>query len=151
MNASNNPAETLVSFFIGSWIGVTFHDPVSIVGGILNFILPDSAIFDAAKKKKHPFMFADTGIPAFLQALTDMGAKTDRMKVVIAGGAQVLDQTGVFNIGQKNYHATKSLFSANKISIHYEDIGGIQARTLSLNLGSGASFINLPSRGETKI
>ena len=142
MKSSRNPVETLVAFSIGSGIGMTIYDPVSVVGGVLNFILPESVNLNPAKRQKYPFMFADTAIPAFLNALMKLGAEPARMKVVIAGGAQVLDQTGEFNIGCRNYQAAKSIIAANQLCIHYEDIGGIQPRTLRLDMGTGNSFIN---------
>ncbi len=151
MKISNNPSETLVAFSIGSGIGMTIYDPISSVGGLLNFMLPSSTTIESAKIKKYPFMFADTGIPAFLTALEAMGTKTDRMKVVIAGGARVLDQTGVFNVGHHNYQAARLILSGYKLDINYEDIGGFHYRTLKLNIGSGASTIHYPDQRETKI
>ena len=151
MKISCNPVETLVAFSIGSGIGISVYDPVSVVGGILNFILPDSTNLNPAKHEKYPFMFADTGITAFLKALIDSGADFGRMKVVIAGGAQVLDQSGVFNIGHQNYQAAKSIIGSNRLPIHHEDIGGNHSRTLRLEMSSGKSFINLPDQGETEI
>ena len=97
------------------------------------------------------FMFADTGIPAFLTALEALGAQTDTMKIVIAGAAQVMDQTAVFNIGQKNYEATKSILSDCNLCIQHEDIGGVHTRTLKLKIDSGDIFIKFPGRRETKI
>lgn len=55
----------------------------------------------AERAEKYPFMFADSGVPVFIEALTDSGTRIENMEVVIAGGAQILDQTGVFNIGHK--------------------------------------------------
>lgn len=151
MKTSKNPAETLVAFSIGSGIGMTIFDPISNVGGLLNFMLPRSTTLDSAKSIKYPFMFADTGIPAFITALEAFEAQINRMKVVIAGGARVLDQTGVFNIGHHNYQATKLILSGYKLDIYYEDIGGNQSRTLKLNIGSGDSCIHYPDQRETKI
>jgi chemotaxis receptor (MCP) glutamine deamidase CheD len=42
MKISSTPVETLVAFSIGSGNGMTIHDPIDGIGGILNFILPDS-------------------------------------------------------------------------------------------------------------
>ena len=151
MKISNNPAETLVAFSIGSGIGMTIYDPVSAVGGMLNFILPSTSSINSEKAEKYPFMFADTGVPAFIGALTDSGAMIEKMKVVIAGAAQILDQTSVFNIGHKNYEMTISILSAYKLAIHHEDIGGVYSRRLSLNIGSGYSFINIAGQSEIKI
>ena len=151
MKTSRNPVETLVAFSIGSGIGISIYDPVSVIGGVLNFILPESTNLNPSKRKMYPFMFADSGIPAFIQALVDLGAESAHMKVVIAGGAQIMDQTGAFNIGQQNYQAAKSMIGASRLRIHYEDVGGVHPRTLRLEMSTGNSFIRLPDRGETKI
>lgn len=151
MKTSRNPVETLVAFSIGSGIGISIYDPVAVIGGVLNFILPESTNLNPAKREKYPFMFADTGIPAFLKSLIDLGANSVHMKVVIAGGARILDQTGAFDIGHQNYQAAKSIIGANGLDIHYEDIGGIHCRTLRLEMSNGQSIINLPDQGETKI
>ena len=151
IKTSNNPAESLVAFAIGSGIGITIFDPVIGLGGILNLMLPNSSQIKSAKSDKYQFMFADTGIPAFLKTLSDLGAKPQNMKVVIAGGAQILEQTGVFNIGHRNYQATKSILSAYNLAVQHEDVGGIYSRTLKLDIGSGCSFINLFGQKEIKI
>jgi chemotaxis protein CheD len=151
MKVSSNPAESLVVFSIGSGIGLTICDPVAGVGGILNLILPDSAAIPWAQAGKFTFMFADTGIPAFLSALNDLGARVARMKVVLAGGAQVLDQTGVFNIGQKNVRAAKDTLLQNKIPIYHEDLGEMHSRKLRLDIGSGNSFVGIADGEVVKI
>jgi len=151
MKISSNPVETLVAFSIGSGIGMTIHDPVGGVGGVLNFILPDSTKANGTSPAKTPFMFADTGISAFLRALFDQGAKTENLKVVIAGGAHIMDQTGVFNIGQKNLDALKTNLGDHGIKIHHEAVGGSNSRTISLEIGSGKSIIKTLGEGEEKV
>ncbi len=151
MKISSNPVETLVAFCIGSGIGMTIHDPVGGVGGVLNFILPDSTKANGTSPAKAPFMFADTGISAFLRALFDQGAKTENLKVVIAGGAHIVDQTGIFNIGQKNLDALKSNLGDHGIKIHHEAVGGSKSRTICLEIGSGKSIIKTLGEGEEKV
>ena len=151
MKISSNPVETLVAFSIGSGIGITAHDPVGRVGGLLNFILPDSTHTDGTNPAKAPCMFADTGIAAFLKALLEQGAKAETLKVVVAGGAQIMDQTGGFNIGQKNLEALKTSLGRYDIKIHHEAVGGTNSRTISLEIGSGASIIRTFGEGEQKI
>jgi chemotaxis protein CheD len=151
MRISTNPVETLVAFSIGSGMGVTVHDPVCGVGGILNFMLPDSGSANGINPDRIPFMFADTGIPAFLAALYAQDAKPDRLKVVIAGGAHIMDQTDAFNIGLKNLAALKTCFDAYPLKIHHENTGGNNSRTLSLEIGSGCSSIKIFGEGEEKV
>ncbi len=151
MKISCNPAETLVAFSIGSGIGVTVFDLDCGVGGVLNFMLPDSTCANGVHPENVPLMFADTGVPCFVKALFEQGTRPDRMKVVIAGGAHIIDQNGVFNIGERNHEALKKALANHDLKIHHEDIGGTTSRTLSLEIGSGCSCIKLFGQGEVKV
>jgi chemotaxis protein CheD len=151
LKISQNPAETLVAFSIGSGIVVSIYDPVTKAGGMLSFVLPESLAMLPAKAERHPYMFADTGLPALLEALLDIGAKTENIKVVIAGGAQIMDQKAEFNIGLKNYEAVTAFLMNNNLSIDHEDIGGISRRTLSLDIGSGCNIIQTLGQREVQI
>jgi chemotaxis protein CheD len=64
--------DLLVTYALGSCIAVAVHDPVAKVGGLLHYMLPDSAL-DAAKAQQNPFMFADTGIPRLVEAVKSRG------------------------------------------------------------------------------
>ena len=151
MKISNNPVETLVAFSIGAGIGMSVHDPVGGLGGILNFILPDSSKGNGNNPSKSPFMFADTGIAALLKSLFEQGAKVENLKVVIAGAAHIMDQSGVFNIGQKNLEALKTNLGDHDVKIYHEAVGGIKSRTISLEIGSGRSIIKTLGEGEEKV
>ena len=148
---STNPSETLVAFSIGSGIGVSMYDAVTGVGAVLNFVLPDSATILPARAKHLPYMFADTGMQTLLDALNDIGVKTETMKVVLAGGAHILDQPSGFNIGLKNHQAITSILSRKNLVLHHEDIGGCSRRTLSLDIRSGCSTIQTLGKGEANI
>ena len=151
MKISRNPVETLVAFSIGSGVGIAVHDPVCGVGGMLSFLLPDSSRANGVNPTRVPFMFADTGIPTFLDELFANNARCDRLKVVIAGGAHILDQNGAFNIGQKNLAALKARLDAYNLRIYHENTGGTNSRTLSLEIGSGCSSIKIFGEGEEKV
>ncbi len=151
MKISNNPVETLVAFSIGSGIAIAVHDPVSGIGGILSFLLPDSSMSIGINPTRVPFMFADTGIPTFMNELCANNARCDRLKVVIAGGAHIIDQNGVYNIGEKNLAALKSGLDTYSLRIYHENTGGTSSRTLSLEIGSGCSSIKIFGEGEERV
>jgi chemotaxis protein CheD len=73
------------------------------------------------------------------------------LKVVIAGGARIIDQNGAFNIGQKNLAALKTSLDAHNLKIHHENTGGSNSRTLSLEIGSGRSSIKIFGEGEERV
>ncbi len=150
MKVSNDPQDTLITYSLGSCIGVVIYDPTVKVGGLLHFMLPESEL-DKDKAKKNPYMFADTGIPALFKQTYKLGAAKQRMRVVVVGGAQVLDQKGFFNIGKRNYMAVRKIFWKNKVMVDYEDIGGSVNRTVKLDIGSGDVWLKVSGQEFVKV
>jgi len=133
---SNQPESAIVTYALGSCIAVVIHDPVSQVGGILHFMLPESSL-DASKAEKNPFMFADTGIPALFHQAYAKGAEKSRLVVCVAGGAQVIDDTAAFNIGKRNCLAVRKVLWRAGVMIRSEAVGGTESRTVRLEVGTG--------------
>lgn len=150
MKVSDDPNATLITYSLGSCIGVVIYDPVAKAGGMLHYMLPESNL-DAEKAKKNPFMFADTGIPSLFKATYELGAKKQRMKVAVMGGSQVLDQKGFFNIGKRNHTALRKLFFKNNVITSYEDVGGNVNRTVRLEMNTGDIYNKVSGNGEIKI
>jgi chemotaxis protein CheD len=130
----------LVTYALGSCIAVAMHDPVTKVSGLLHYMLPESSI-DANKAEQNPWMFADTGIPRLLEAVRAAGADGKRMVVRLAGGAQVLDSQGVFQIGKRNYLAARRILWKAGVLIAAEAVGGEVSRTTRLEVGSGRLWV----------
>lgn len=133
---SNDTDACLATFSLGSCIGVTIWDPHAHVGGLLHYMLPESAL-SPEKAKATPAMFCDSGVPLLFKSAYQMGAAKERLVVKIAGGAQLLDEKGVFNIGKRNYLALRKIFWKNNVLISSEDVGGSVSRTLKLNIATG--------------
>lgn len=150
MKISSDVESVLVTYSLGSCIGIAVYDPVARVGGILHFMLPDSSI-DPVKADRNPYMFADTGIPRLFKAAYQLGAKKQRMKIIVAGGAQILDQKGFFNIGKRNHLAVRKMFWKNNVMIDYEDIGGNVNRTVRMAVGSGKVWLKVSGREMVEI
>ncbi len=150
MRVSNDPDTTIITFSLGSCIGVSIYDPVVRVGGLLHFMLPDSTI-DPQKAQKNPWMFADSGIPLFFKEAYRLGAEKRRLDVKVVGGAQILDDSQFFNIGKRNYMALRKIFWANNVLIRAEAVGGTVNRTLSLELSSGKTWVKTSGDGVREI
>ena len=150
MQISDNPGEVLVTYSLGSCIGVVIYDETARVGGILHYMLPDSSM-DREKAEKKPYMFADTGIPRLFKHSYRLGAKKNRIKVYVAGGAEILDQKGFFNIGKRNYMALKKIFFKNNVLIDRENVGGNVNRTVRLEIGTGDIYVKTSGAKEEKI
>ncbi len=150
MKVHNDPEATLITYSLGSCIGIAVYDPVVRVGGLLHFMLPESSL-DREKAEKNPFMFADTGIPVLFKTTYALGAKKNRMKVVVCGGAQILDQKGFFNIGKRNHTNVRKIFWKNNVIVNYEDVGGNANRTVRLDIATGDVLIRVSGVGEKRV
>lgn len=150
MKVSNDPVQSIVTYSLGSCIGLVVYDPVARAGGILHYMLPESSI-DKEKAASRPYMFADSGIPRLFKAAYQLGAKKQRMKIYAAGGAEILDQKGFFNIGKRNYLALKKMFFKNNVIIKQQNVGGNTNRTVRLEIGTGDIYLKTSGSKEVKL
>lgn len=145
---SNSTNDVIITYALGSCIGISVYDPVAKVGGLLHYMLPDSNL-DEKKAKISPAMFADTGIPSLFKACYSLGADKRRMIVKVAGGASILDDSNFFRIGQKNIMAMRKIFWKNNVMITAEDTGANHNRTVRLEVSTGKTLVRT-SGGEMK-
>lgn len=150
MIVSNDPEGVIVTYSLGSCIGITIYDAVARVGGMLHFMLPESEL-DRNKAQCNPYMFADTGIPRLFKSAYQLGAKKSRMRVIMVGGSQVLDQNGFFNIGNRNVMAARKIFHRNNVVIDFGDTGGNVNRTIRLAVNGGRTWLKVSGLGEREI
>jgi chemotaxis protein CheD len=143
MVASNDGTAEIVTYSLGSCLGITIYDPLKKIGGLLHIMLPDSNI-DPVKAGAMPYMFVDTGVPRLFHAAYNLGADRTRLVVKVAGGSQLLDEKGIFNIGLRNTEAFKKLLAQQGLKIHACETGGITSRTLRLDLANGDTTIKSP-------
>jgi chemotaxis protein CheD len=134
------PGQVLATYALGSCIALILHDAQAKIGGMLHFMLPDSRT-DPERSRRNPYMFADTGIPLLLEQLIARGAVKRRLIVHAVGGAQMMDDQNVFEIGKRNYLATRRLLWKAGLLLHAEAVGGSQSRTLRLEIGSGRVWL----------
>lgn len=140
---SANYHETIVTYALGSCLGIVVYDPVVRVGGLVHVMLPFSKK-DPAKAKIKPAMFVDTGFATLINDFYELGAEKHRMKLYVAGGASMRSQTkdDYFKIGARNFTTLRKLLWKNGFMIDYQDVGGTISRTMSLRIADGMVMIN---------
>jgi chemotaxis protein CheD len=146
MRVSATPGDLIVTHALGSCLGITVHDSLAGVGGLLHIMLPNSAI-DALRAAECPLMFVDSGVPVLFKECYKLGASKDRMIVKVAGGA-CLHGSGdedFFSIGKRNFTMLRKLLWKNGVLIDAYDVGGSISRTMSLEVGSGLVTVRTSS------
>ena len=145
--ASCDPSDVIVTYSLGSCIGVCLYDKHAKVGGLLHFQLPESKMgIERAQEK--PFMFADTGLALLIQEMTQLGAKKRLLSVKIAGGAAMNNGPKGFDIGKRNGLAIRKLVWKQGLFLDAEEVGGFSPRNLSLDVED--STVVMRSNGREK-
>ncbi|MBN1225746.1 MAG: chemotaxis protein CheD [Deltaproteobacteria bacterium] len=150
MKVSNDSEAVLITYSLGSCIGLGIYDSIEKVGGLLHYMLPESSL-DTVKAENKPCMFADTGIPLLFKEAYKLGAKKHRIKTIVVGGSQILDQKGFFNIGERNFTALRKMFWRNNMMISYQHVGGNVNRTIKLEIKSGQAWLKVSGSGYQRI
>lgn len=133
--------DLLITYSLGSCLGLVVYDPVAKLGGLLHAMLPVSSL-NPAKADRNPFMFVDTGISALFQALFDLGVPKNRMIIKAAGCGTPLGKDEMFKIGARNYIIMRKFLSKNNLALQSEDIGGTLSRTVHFDISLGQTIIS---------
>jgi len=86
-------------------------------------------------------MFADTGIPTLFHRAYALGAEKRRLRVYLAGAAQIMDDNGVFNIGKRNHLAGRRILWQAGVLVHGEEVGGTISRNVRIDINSGEVWL----------
>ncbi|MEO6038856.1 MAG: chemotaxis protein CheD [Saprospiraceae bacterium] len=146
MRCSADKEASIVTYALGSCIGVGAYDPVAEVGGLLHFLLPDSRQ-DPDRAMTQPASYADTGIPLLIRAMERIGADRRRMRVRLAGGAQILEDSAQLAVGKRNYMAARKLLWQMGVIVEMEAVGGSVSRNLGITVGTGEFWVQTRGTG----
>ena len=130
----------LITYALGSCIGVTLYDPVIKLGGLLHIMLPSAENVSG----DNVYKFADSGIREMLRKMQAFGGMKVRYVCKIAGGAKMFEVSGlsdVGNIGARNAEAAKAKLKQLGIRLVAEDTGLNYGRTVELHCDTGEFYI----------
>jgi len=147
LKESKNPQGVIVTYALGSCLGVTCYDPVSRVGGMLHAMLADSKAGHQNAPVRAAFL--DTGVPDLIQRVIDLGGNPRVFEFKVFGGAQSIQANDYFNIGSRNIKAMEALGVQLQLPIKVWDVGGPQNRTLRFYLQDGRVKLRKPGQPET--
>lgn len=140
-------ADSLVTYALGSCVGICLYDPVMKVGGLGHIMLP---VFPLNNPKENPLRFADTCILQMILQMEKLGCNRRRITAKIAGGAKMFEVAGdssFGNIGQRNVLEVKNTLSKLQIRICAEDTGLNYGRTVYFYTEDGKMVVKSFSNG----
>jgi len=134
---SKNP-NVLVTYALGSCVGICLYDSRLQIGGLSHIMLPDSSQF--AHQEINRMKFADTAIVDMVKEMLRLGCDLHRLTAKIAGGAkmfQVQPGSQIGSIGDRNVDSVKQVLNSLQIPILAEETRQNYGRTVYFDLSTG--------------
>jgi chemotaxis protein CheD len=148
---SRNADDVLVSLGLGSCIGLALLDTEAHVAGLTHIVLPESS----ARPGGAPAKFADTAVPALLDAVVKLGANRARLKAVLCGGAHMFGSpngsSALLQIGDRNATRTLAELKQRQIPVRNADTGGSSGRSIEVRIATGEVLVRSVGQAPRKL
>lgn len=143
----------LITTVLGSCIAACAHCPVTRIGGINHFMLPDSG----SARTNCPLWQSEEGrygvhaMELLINEMIKRGAMRDRLEFKVVGGARMM--TGVSDVGQRNLEFVREFLSREGFTIDREIAGGTHGRVIRYEPATGRLWVRqlADTRAERRI
>jgi len=138
----------LVSYGLGSCLGVVLDDRERSLGGLAHTLLPmlRPGVGDQRLTK-----FVDVAIRLMVEELLALGACRESLTARIAGGANMFGSLcgpAGDGIGARNIRSARATLDALAIPLVAEDVGGSHGRTVEYDVSTGRVEVRSVSAGD---
>ncbi|MGI5850878.1 MAG: chemotaxis protein CheD [Clostridiales bacterium] len=138
----------LITLGLGSCVGIALYDGQVKIAGLAHIMLPYSNLI---KNNENKAKFADTAILQLVEDMIALGAKKERLRAKLAGGAQMFTfndrDSNLLKIGERNVIASLETLSKLNIPVVAQDTGGNYGRTVELYADTGDFLIKTIGHG----
>lgn len=139
--------DTLVTVGLGSCVAIMLHDAEARVGGMAHILLPTPAL---SRLDGNPAKFPQTAVPRLIELMVAVGAKPQRIRARLAGGASMfaaLAPPGTIQMGERNVVATRHVLNTHGVPLVGEAVGGDFGRTVRLRVSDGQVEVSTVAHG----
>jgi chemotaxis protein CheD len=149
LKISSDVTDILITYALGSCLGVTVYDFQLKRAGLLHCMLPDSNI-DRDKAAGNPSLYVDSGMKVLLDNFYRNGSRKNNLIVRVAGGSssKVNQEEDFFKIGHRNFVSLRKYLWDAGLLLKAYDVGGYGSRTVTLEVQGGKMLVK--SKGTLK-
>lgn len=133
---TNNIEHSIKTYALASCIAVTAYCPNKRAGGMVHLVLPWARNEESVTNK--PGYYAVIGVPLLINTLYQKyGCLKSGLIIKAFGGADSLNKSDIFKIGQRNIAAVEAVLQRMKLTLHRAELGGLISRTVELDIATG--------------
>lgn len=138
--------DTLISTLLGSCVAVCLHDPLTKIGGMNHYLLPE--VLGNEKPSPRYGVFA---IPELIKMMEKKGADIYQLQAKIFGGGNVIQDNRIGeSIGKRNIEIAEQLLKKNGIWVVRRDVGGERGRKIMFDTSTFEVLVTYNAEREKK-
>lgn len=137
----------MVTYGLGSCVGIALYDPQERVGGLAHTLLP-APVRDALKGEKSA-KFTCWAVDLMVEEMVKCGCAPGRLVAKLAGGATMFEaqyRPTYGGIGERNVAAAKEALERMGIPLVAEDTGEDYGRSLEFHTSTGIIVVRALQR-----
>ncbi len=119
--------DIMLSTVLGSCVAACVRDPVTGVGGMNHFMLPEG---DAQSPASSTMRYGAFAMEVLINELLKAGATRERLEAKVFGGGAVLSAMQQMNIGERNGQFVLQYLKTEGIPVRAQDLGDVHARRI---------------------
>lgn len=124
---------------LGSCVSACIRDPVSGIGGMNHFMLPEGG--DSHNPLSASARYGGYAMEVLLNQLLKLGAQRSRLEAKVFGGGAVMRGFTVHNVGERNSDFVLEYLERERIRVLAEDLRDIYPRKVYFFPGSGRVLV----------
>ena len=125
---------------LGSCVSACLRDPVSGVGGMNHFMLPDPG-YQSDQSGVMSMRYGNYAMDILIDELLSAGARLDRLEGKLFGGGNVLKNFGQIHVGSRNATFAVDYLKQRKIRLLASDLNGDHPRKVYFFPRTGKVFV----------
>jgi chemotaxis protein CheD len=136
--------ELMITTVLGSCVAACVRDPLTGIGGMNHFMLPQGDIHSPASATMRYGAYA---MEVLINEVLKAGAARERLEAKVFGGGAVLSAMQYMNIGERNGQFVLNYLNMEGIPVLAQDLGDVHARRISYFPRDGRVLVRkLPSQ-----
>ncbi len=123
---------------LGSCVGLVLYEPQQCFAAMAHIVLPNSE-----GRRGTPGKFADSALQEMIESLRRHGVSPTKLVAKLAGGANMFDSKGPFQIGQQNVDAICNHLAKGRIPLLGSHVGGTRGRRTTFDCRAGKLLVEV--------
>ena len=137
----------LLDTVLGSCIAACLYDPVSCIGGMNHFMLPEGADPENPTSTR----YGVNAMELLISHLMKLGGERRRFQAKVFGGGHVLKiRESLDGVPQRNIDFARQFLETEQIPVVKEDVGGYQPRRVLFHTHTGKVFLKYLGNNEAE-